>query len=106
MAESTDKKTRRIAEKRVESGKEFESYQEAQNQLLAIQAEQQQNLALQANNAMNMQAQRQTLGQAAEIMAMDGLNSTTRNVLGGYGLSQPRVIKETKVVKNSKKGTK
>ena len=99
MAESTDKKTRRIAEKRVESGKEFESYQEAQNQLLAIQAEQQQNLALQANNAMNMQAQRQTLGQAAEIMAMDGLNSTTRNVLGGYGLNQPRVIKETKVVK-------
>ena len=99
MAESTDKKTRRIAEKRVESGKEFESYQEAQNQLLAIQAEQQQNLAVQANNAMNMQAQRQTLGQAAEIMAMDGLNSTTRNVLGGYGLSQPRVIKETKVVK-------
>jgi len=99
MAESTDKKTRRIAEKRVESGKEFESYQEAQNQLLAIQAEQQQNLALQANNAMNMQAQRQTLGQAAEIMAMDGLNSTTRNVLGGYGLNQPRVIKETKVVR-------
>ena len=80
MAESTDKKTRKIAEKRVEPGKEFESYQEAQNQLLAIKAEQQQN---------------QTLAQAAEVMAMDNLNPATQGILAGYGLNQPRVIKQS-----------
>jgi hypothetical protein len=95
MAESTDKKTRKIAEKRVERGKEFEGYQEAQNQLLAIQAEQQQNLALQANDAMNIQQQNQTLAQAAEVMAMDNLNPATQEVLAGYGLNQPRVIKQS-----------
>lgn len=95
MAESTDKKTRKIAEKRVEPGKEFESYQEAQNQLLAIQAEQQQNLALQANDAMNVQQQNQTLAQAAEVMAMDNLNPATQGILAGYGLNQPRVIKQS-----------
>jgi len=94
MAESTDKQTRKIAEKRVEKGKEFESYQEAQNQLLAIQAEQKQNLALQANEAATMSAQNQTLGQAAEIMAID---EPTRNILSGYGLNQPRVIKNSNV---------
>ena len=95
MAESTDKKTRKIAEKRVEPGKEFEGYQEAQNQLLAIQAEQQQNLALQANDAMNVQQQNQTLAQAAEVMAMDNLNPATQGILAGYGLNQPRVIKQS-----------
>ena len=95
MAESTDKKTRKIAEKRVEPGKEFESYQEAQNQLLAIQAEQQQNLALQANDAMNVQQQNQTLAQASEVMAMDNLNPATQGILAGYGLNQPRVIKQS-----------
>ena len=95
MAESTDKKTRKIAEKRVEPGKEFESYQEAQNQLLAIQAEQQQNLALQANDAMNIQQQNQTLAQAAEVMALDNLNPATQGILAGYGLNQPRVIKQS-----------
>lgn len=95
MAESTDKKTRKIAEKRVEPGKEFESYQEAQNQLLAIQAEQQQNLALQANDAMNVQQQNQTLAQAADVMAMDNLNPATQGILAGYGLNQPRVIKQS-----------
>lgn len=95
MAESSDKKTRKIAEKRVEPGKEFEGYQEAQNQLLAIQAEQQQNLALQANDAMNVQQQNQTLAQAAEVMAMDNLNPATQGILAGYGLNQPRVIKQS-----------
>lgn len=99
MAESTDKKTRKIAEKRVENGKEFEGYQEAQNQLLAIQAEQQQNLALQANDAANIQTQNQTLGQAAEIMAMDDLNPATQGLLAGYGLNQPKVIKESNIQK-------
>lgn len=94
MAASTDKQTRKIAEKRVEKGKEFESYQEAQNQLLAIQAEQKQNLALQANEAATMSAQNQTLGQAAEIMAVD---EPTQNILSGYGLNQPRVIKNSNV---------
>jgi len=96
MAESTDKQTRKIAEKRVEKGKEFEGYQEAQNQLLAIQAEQKQNLALQANEAATMSAQNQTLGQAAEIMAVD---EPTQNILSGYGLNQPRVIKNSDVQK-------
>ena len=95
MAESTDKTTRRIAEKRVEKGKEFEGYQEAQNQLLSIQAEQQQNLALQSQAAANIQAQNQMLGQAAEIMNMDNLNPTTQGMLSRYGLSQPRVIRNT-----------
>lgn len=99
MAESTDKKTRKIAEKRVEPGKEFEGYQEAQNQLLAIQAEQQQNLALQANDAMNVQQQNQTLAQASEVMAMDDLNPTTHGILAGYGLNQPRVIKQSNTQK-------
>ena len=94
MAESTDKQTRKIAEKRVEKGKEFEGYQEAQNQLLAIQAEQKQNLALQANEAATMSAQNQTLGQAEEIMAVD---EPTQNILSGYGLNQPRVIKNSDV---------
>lgn len=96
MAESTDKQTRKIAEKRVEKGKEFEGYQEAQNQLLAIQAEQKQNLALQANEAATMSAQNQTLGQAAEIMAVD---ESTQNILSGYGLNQPRVIRNSDVQK-------
>ena len=97
MAESTDKRTRQIAEKRVEKGQEFERYQEAQNQLLAIQAEQQQNLAIQRNQAQNVMEQNQTLAQAAEIMALDDLNPQTQQVLSGYGLNQPRVIKNSDV---------
>lgn len=97
MAESTDKRTRQIAEKRVEKGQEFERYQEAQNQLLAIQAEQQQNLAIQKNQAQNVMEQNQTLAQAAEIMALDDLNPQTQQVLSGYGLNQPRVIKNSDV---------
>ena len=97
MAESTDKRTKQIAEKRVEKGQEFERYQEAQNQLLAIQAEQQQNLAIQRNQAQNIMEQNQTLAQAAEIMALDDLNPQTQQVLSGYGLNQPRVIKNSDV---------
>ena len=39
MADSSiDSQTRKIAAKKPQPGKEFENYQEAQNQLLAIQA--------------------------------------------------------------------
>lgn len=101
MASSIENKTRDIESRsrNVKSGQEFEALQEAQNQLLSIQEAQRQNLSMQANNSAQYQAQNQLLAQAGEIMSMDDLNQTTQNTLSGYGLNHPRVIKETKVIK-------
>lgn len=98
-----DKKTKKLSGGRIESGKEFPAYQEAQQQLLAIQAEQQQNLALTRAESKASFDNNQTLAQAAELGAISAaeaeqaaqaggqvnLNPATQQILSKYGAGQP-----------------
>jgi len=98
-----DKKTKKLSGGRIEPGKEFPAYQEAQQQLLAIQAEQQQNLALTRAESKASFDNNQTLAQAAELGAISAaeaeqaaqaggqvnLNPATQQILSKYGAGQP-----------------
>ena len=101
-----DDKTRKLADGRIENGKEHAAYQETQQQLLAIQAEQQQNLAVARAESKASFENNQTLAQAAELGAISAaeaeqaaamgaqagtqLNPATQQILSKYGSGQPR----------------
>lgn len=100
---SLEEKTRELAERRNESGKEVTNYQDTQTQLSAIQAEQQKNLAeARAVSAANHQ-QTQLLGNAGQVLAAsqgggggnssNGMSAGTQQLLQKYGLNQPKVLK-------------
>ena len=102
--DDSDKKSRAILDSKVEKGKEFQQFQEAQGQLLNIQAEQRNNLN-QQRVVSSMEAQNnQTLAQAAEILAASGggaaggvvaaqqsnkITPGTQAVLNKFGIGKP-----------------
>lgn len=107
-----EEKTREIVNKDIDEGKEMQSFQEAQNQLLQIQAAQKENI--QVNRALSSaQSQNnETMAQAAGIMASgvgDGdyggpvqgreikFNPQTQAILGKYGYGKPKTQSSTQV---------
>ena len=102
MAEkSIEEKSRRIASRPIENGKEFEQMQAAQNQLLEIQAAQKQGLIEHKLMSDSDAAQNQVMAQAAQLGAMSEaggmqLNSATQATMGKYGLSKPMTTTSSK----------
>lgn len=107
-----EEKTREIVNKDIDEGKEMQSFQEAQNQLLQIQAAQKENI--QVNRALSSaQSQNnETMAQAAGIMAsgvgggdyggpVQGreirFNPQTQAILGKYGYGKPKTQSSTQV---------
>lgn len=88
-----DAKTRAVEKMKAEPGKEYEAYQAAENQLLAIRAEQKQNLAMERLEGAAAQQQNAMIGQVAELVGSSGggvavqapVNAATQNVLAKYG---------------------
>lgn len=76
----------------------LQSYQEATNQLLAINEQRKSSIAQAKMEETLQAAQNNTLAQASEFVATPrqqmtqeaNLNPATQNILGQYGLSQPR----------------
>ena len=103
MADNIDAKTRRIAEKRINKGQEYQAYQEAQNQLLSIQAERRQNLAQSKLTGDADIATNNILSQSTTLMSdlisdssqTANFNPTTTNILGSYGVKSPHTIKKS-----------
>lgn len=83
----------------------IQSYQEATNQLLAINEQRKSNTAQAKMEETLIAAQNNTLAQAAEFVASgnNGLqqpvnatfNPATQNILGQYGLGQPKIQKSS-----------
>ena len=103
MAEkSIEEKTRRIASQRVESGKEFQQMQAAQNQLMEIQAARQQNLRENKLESDSLAQQNQILAQAAQVGMMSQgagqmrVNPATQNVMNRYGMARPMTTTTSK----------
>lgn len=103
LRQNLDERTRKIAGARVENGQELESFNGAQQQLLAIHAEQQQNLAVARAEAKATSGNNQVLQQAGELAAMSSsssepqqiqsVNPATQAILSKYGVGQPRFQK-------------
>ena len=72
-------------------------YQEATNQLLAIKAQRKENIAKAKMEELITESQNNTLAQAAGFVSSQpttmnaDLNPATKNILGQYGLGQPKI---------------
>ena len=82
----------------------MQGYQEATNQLLAINEQRKSNNAQAKMEEALQTAQNNTLAQASEFVATQSpqatyqpanLNPATQNILGQYGLGQPKIQKTT-----------
>lgn len=99
---SIEEKTRQIASQRVESGKEFQQMQAAQNQLMEIQAARQQNLRENKLESDSLAQQNQILAQAAQVGMMSQgagqmrVNPATQNVMNRYGMARPMTTTTSK----------
>ena len=85
-------------------GNPMQGYQEATNQLLAINEQRKSNNAQAKMEEALQTAQNNTLAQASEFVATQSpqatyqpanLNPATQNILGQYGLGQPKIQKTT-----------
>lgn len=98
---SLDAKTRAVEKMRVDKGNQFEAYQAAENQLLAIRSEQKQNLAMARAQSAATTQENNLIGQVAGLVDDGGagvvqtpINAATQGVLGKYGMG-PTVSKTT-----------
>ena len=100
----SEKKSKKIASKIPDSGKEFQGYQEGQAELMGIEAQRKQLLMEQQLQNKSIASQNAIVAQAAELGAMSsvsgsgpvvaqqvaGMNPQTQAMLGKYGVGKPK----------------
>jgi hypothetical protein len=91
-SDNIDKRTREISKDKIKPGEGMADREEAMTQLQAIQGEQRNNLSLRQADIKATTQQQDVMSQAAQI-ATESAGPSTAAVLGKYGVSAPRVVK-------------